>query len=553
MLNKRYVIFLSLLVLMLLICYPAINSYFYSDDFFFLAVSRYIHNPLYFLADHFPGSLYYRPSGQLFWWLTYQLFGINHYLHNITNLVLHVLVATLFYRLLRFFNNPPGVSLVVAALFLTHPTTIATALWLSNRFDLLATLFCLISLLGTLHYLQKPHYQYLCLSLLGALLAITSKELAYLLPIVTTVAVVTFSYDNRRPLLRNGFLIIGLHAALALILLLIRFRVLRWNWLDAYQENGLLAIFYEGFSQWLGHLIPFYSYGFQPYWTLPLVLVTGTTVLTLVIIAYYQRHFPTFAFAIGVTLALLPGILQAPVIHYSTISLPDIQFSSHAFFAARFYYLSLLGFMIVLCQLLTMVFADWSTTRFKKFLVFSSLVGLGTVSITFAKTSHISARHWSLATNGEDRRIVQQANQTITKLAPIRGSKIYLLNTPPTAFYFRDFADVIVKAVAPATSDIIHCLVQSEKAPWYHLILRKDYADLAISPLRPMTIAEKPFAPTYLDNLVYLYLIIPDSRAVTLDSKALFLAFNGQTLNDVTRAVRTGKYPVHFFNDRPAL
>jgi hypothetical protein len=128
-----------------------------------------------------------------------------------------------------------------------------------------------------------------------------------------------------------------------------------------------------------------------------------------------------------------------------------------------------------------------------------------------------------------------------------------LLNTPPTADYFRDFADVIVKAVAPSDSAVIHCLMQSEKAPWYHLILRKDYADLALSPLHPMTIAGKRFAPTHLNNLVYLYLVIPDSRAVTLDNKAIFLAFDGRAFNNVTRAVRTGKHPVQFFNDRPAL
>ncbi len=554
--NKLFVIFLSLLVLVLLICYPAANSYFHSDDFFFLAVSRYIDNPLYFFADHFPGSLYYRPSGQLFWWLTYQLFGINHYLHNITNLVLHVLVATLFYRLLRFFNNSPRVSLVVAALFLIHPATISTALWLSNRFDLLATLFCLISLLGTLHYLQKPHYQYLLLSLLGALLAITSKELAYLLPIVTTVAVVTFPYHNRRPSLRNGLLVIGLHAALALALFLLRSRVLQWNWVNAYQEHGILPIFYEGFSKWLISLIPFYGYGFRQHWTLPLVLAAGIAASTLVAIVYYRLHdlvIAWHALAVGVALALLPGILQAPAFYYTIISFPDTQFSSNTLFTARFFYLSLLGFMIVFCQLLTMFFADWPTTGFKKFLVFLSLIGLGVVSITFAKTSYATARHWSLATNGDNRQIVQQANQAITKLAPIRGSKIYLLNTYPAASYFRDFADVIVKAIAPSNSDVIHCLVQSEKAPWYHLILGDDYADLAISPLLPMTIAGKHFGPTYLNNLVYLYLIVPDSRAVTLDNKAVFLAFDGQAFSNVTLAVRTGKRPVHFFNDRPVF
>jgi hypothetical protein len=282
----------------------------------------------------------------------------------------------------------------------------------------------------------------------------------------------------------------------------------------------------------------------------------GITVLTLVFIVYYRVYCPVIAWhglAVGVALALLPGILQAPAFFYTPISYPDILFSSGLLFTARFFYISLLGFMIVVCQLLTMVFADWPITGFKKFFVFLSLIALSAVIITCAKTSHASARHWSLATHGDNRLIAQQASQAMTELAPPKGSKIYLLNTGSTASYFRNYADVIVKAIAPSDSEIIHCLVQSEKAPWYHLILRKDYADLAISPLLPMTIAEKPFAPTYLNNLVYLYLVIPDSHAITLDNKAIFLAFNGQTFSDVTRAVRTGKYPVHFYDDRPLL
>ena len=107
------------------------DGYFVSDDFGFLAVARYLDNPLYLLGDHFPGSLYYRPLGQFFWWVGYRLAGADPYGHHLLDLGLHVANAWLLYRLLLRLHPSVPAALGVASLFVVHPLALGTLAWVA--------------------------------------------------------------------------------------------------------------------------------------------------------------------------------------------------------------------------------------------------------------------------------------------------------------------------------------------------------------------------------------------------------------------------------------
>lgn len=93
------------------------------------------------------------------------------------------------------------------------------------------------------------------------------------------------------------------------------------------------------------------------------------------------------------------------------------------------------------------------------------------------------------------------------------------------------------------------CLVQTEVAPWFHIADRRRVTNVA--PLEVITHRGKPYPPLEVGNLGIYYLRIPDSDAVRQDPNSRFFEYDGQRFVEVTGAVREGKRPVRFFDNRP--
>ncbi len=85
----------------------------------------------------------------LTWWshmLDYRLFGDDASGHHRTNLILHVLNAAILFGVLRSLTGSRWRSAWVAALFAVHPLHVETVAWISERKDLLSTLFGLLAI-----------------------------------------------------------------------------------------------------------------------------------------------------------------------------------------------------------------------------------------------------------------------------------------------------------------------------------------------------------------------------------------------------------------------
>ncbi|MGB8771540.1 MAG: hypothetical protein WCC92_18145, partial [Candidatus Korobacteraceae bacterium] len=88
--------------------------------------------------------------------LDYQMFQLDPSGHHETNLVLHVLnVLLLFWVLLRA-TGSPSPSFFVAALFAVHPINVESVAWISERKNLLSTLFFLLALGAYRWYAREP-------------------------------------------------------------------------------------------------------------------------------------------------------------------------------------------------------------------------------------------------------------------------------------------------------------------------------------------------------------------------------------------------------------
>lgn len=167
---------------------PVTRGDFVADDYVFLATSRMVDTPLAaFWQSHFYEPYYFRPIGVLSWWVLTDLVGLDYASHSLINLFLHAANAGLLLWLLRALALRVSAVIAGVALFALGPFALATILWPSNRFDLLATGFLLLQAIAMVRALQGGVLA-VPLAMLAALAACWSKELAY--PVATTMACV---------------------------------------------------------------------------------------------------------------------------------------------------------------------------------------------------------------------------------------------------------------------------------------------------------------------------------------------------------------------------
>ena len=522
-------------------------------------MARYIGNPIhFFIQDYYPGSLTYRPLGMFSWWLSYKLFGLNPILHNLVNPLLHVINTFLFALLLgQLLGKRRWMILLSSLLFLVHPVAVSTSLWQGDRFDLLATGFILLTLYLFFRFLFTGRRVYLLSSLLASLGGILSKEVSFGLCLL--VALIFFAFPNlneKGERSKRVFLLLP-YFLIALVLLIIRFSILRGT-SGALFGDGLIRTLGDGFLKWIRLMPDIYvphvdvlGVGDFAKWMCILYLLFLAVILGSSIKG--KRPIPWPLFLLGFGIIGISGILMAPVMNFSTFVDPREGVSFFVVIEGRFYYLSLIGFVVILDGSLVLIdsfFADRRPVRrYSKLLVPFSVVAL----FPYALSSLALGQGWNELTNGRERRLVELAGQAVQQVPSIvQGTKVFLLGTEQHS-HFREFGDTILKSIAPENSKVIHCLVFTEKPPWYNFVLKEDAEKVEIKPLRYMRYRGKEFPPGAAGGYVHFFFTFPDGDEIVKDPRAVFLEFlaGEEKFVDVTEDVRAGRRAVRFFNDRP--
>jgi hypothetical protein len=92
-------------------------------------------------------------------WLSHMLdcqwFGLNPRGHHLTSLLFHAVNTILVFLVLAGMTGARGRSFFVAAMFGLHPTHVESVAWVSERKDVLSTLFWLLTLLAYGHYVKR--------------------------------------------------------------------------------------------------------------------------------------------------------------------------------------------------------------------------------------------------------------------------------------------------------------------------------------------------------------------------------------------------------------
>ncbi|MBM4049642.1 MAG: glycosyltransferase family 39 protein, partial [Planctomycetes bacterium] len=140
----------------------------------------------------------YAPLQILSYMLDHALWGFEPYGFHLTNLLLHALNAVLVCVVVReIVGRAILVPLLAGLLFALHPVHVESVAWISERKDVLSTFFMLLSFRWFIRYERDGGAAY-WLSLGSFALALLSKPIAIVLPLLMAAYVLAFSRAWRR-------------------------------------------------------------------------------------------------------------------------------------------------------------------------------------------------------------------------------------------------------------------------------------------------------------------------------------------------------------------
>ncbi len=131
-----------------------------------------------------PGSIpkegHYWPMMYTMFWLEHKLWGLAPVGYHIVNLLLHLAVTLLLWRLMLRLTVPGA--WVVAAVFAVHPLHVESVTWVMGRKDLLSGLFYLAAVLTYLRFVEDGRRGHYAWALLLFVLSLLSKSIGVTLP-----------------------------------------------------------------------------------------------------------------------------------------------------------------------------------------------------------------------------------------------------------------------------------------------------------------------------------------------------------------------------------
>ncbi len=520
---------------------PALDAFLVRDDFAQVAYARLLGSPWgLFVHDHFiPAGTFFRPLGFALLWLTTVLAHGHVAVHYAVALGLHLLVSLALWSVLVKACTRRSLAGVLALLFAVAPAAVGTSLWLADRFDLLVALFALLALRLAWSYREHPRPVRLAALAACTMLAMLAKETGLLVVVPTTV--LWLGWAGRRPRLRVSWRALLLLWAVPVLYLLWRMTVLGGiGGGERIAAQSPLLLLWQGGSAWLAHLP-----GYLLFWSRLVAWQQWALALAAVLLlvtwrpwAGGRRAAMTWLLC-GLAMFLLPAAIQAPVAAISAVPLDADLSPLRVAMQSRLYYVALCGLVIALGALLSGVRRPVAHA--------GMLAGLAIVVLLDVASSHSLATAYS-ARSQAMQPLADAAVAAVEKLPlPAHPCQIYLLGTeqPPESGLYTPM-DSVLKARMPDIDKIANCLIQTESAPFFHLLRRGTLAHEAIAPLAALP-GHAPDQPLQtIGNLEIAALNLSASVDARQMTHAYFLAWQDGRFVNVTAAVRAGRRTVHF-------
>ncbi len=286
-------------------------------------------------------DIFFRPFGFLSYFIDFHWAHFDPFRWHIWSLAVHTLNCALVYTLVRKLEFSPFSSAAGAAVFAIHGTRAEPVCWTDARFDLLSTLFVLLSLISVEQYIRQMSKWRLAGSYLFAALGMCTKEAAFALPLMLIVMSMFHGGERRRRLLRTSPGIFAVAAAGFI------YRLWMIRGIGGYQTNGHPDVFTFSAIRsakallWRLWALTFFPINWSSRASLTVALLMVGFVVLLVVIAAGTRM--NRMRLLGALLLVLAASL--PIQHLLLIG-PDLA-------GARILYLPVLGiaiFWAVICD-----------------------------------------------------------------------------------------------------------------------------------------------------------------------------------------------------------
>jgi len=168
-----------ILALTFLACMPMLRNGFtyFSDDNYVLnnAIIQNLswHNIKFIFSAYFDG--HYHPLTMLSLGLTWLMSGPDPFQYQLTNLLLHLANTLLVFWLIRKLFRNPEMAFLVALLFGLHTIHVESVARITERKDMLYSLFYLVSAIAYINFLDRKQWKYYHYSLFTITLSLLSK------------------------------------------------------------------------------------------------------------------------------------------------------------------------------------------------------------------------------------------------------------------------------------------------------------------------------------------------------------------------------------------
>ena len=319
------------------------NFYFLFDDIAWLKEVKFDFDVKHFFTI-LPQSRYNdRPVRTLFFWVLYQLFGLDYTKYYLTTIIWHILNTYLLfgiiYIVLKRVNYGKSFECagVIALFFGMYPKNLMAVYWIAGAAnDLLCAFFSLIAMLLYLLY-AKNHKSYP--AMLGALaayiLAMRSKEAAICLPVIILVYEIYMTWYEKRKIKIHAGLLLLIGYMLVYCIRIFTLPVGLTGAGQYEQRFSILAIFsvlLNYIRMYFGIDDSTFSYTINTYYTkigeigiIIVIAILATSMIRLITKKHIEYSWAVLALFAAIGLSLAPLLI-----------LPNIQHLLYFYFPAIF-------------------------------------------------------------------------------------------------------------------------------------------------------------------------------------------------------------------------
>lgn len=373
--KNKSAIYLALACILLLTCiayYPSIHGGFVWDDEGYILKNHLVkHMSLQGLKQAFTSFSLgnYHPLVILSYSWEHFFFGLNPLPYHVINIILHLINCMLVFFFLFSMTRSVPVASIVGLLFGIHPIHVESVAWISERKDLLFTLFYIGGLLSYLTYVRERHSKFYFYTLALFLMSLLSKVMAISFPIALFLIDYYLERKHIFQIVKEKLPFLALSFTFGVIAIISQQHAMHSNMLYSLFRGIFVAsyglIFYLVKMVLPLNLSALYPYpaGTEAFLPFQFILAPIGVIILAILVNYSRKFTRTVLFGTAFYLmTLFPALQFIPV--------------GHAIAADRYTYVPLIGIFFILATFLVRM---WETVIRKNALLKTASVVIAVI------------------------------------------------------------------------------------------------------------------------------------------------------------------------------